>query len=512
MKKIKLLVAGVICILFGQFIGFAQLSNTNTTLGQNAHPINAGSQNTAIGNSALNSNSVGDNNTAIGSQALQKSTSGNHNIAIGRQSMFECISGINNIALGFKSLSYNKTGSNNIAIGLRALSGVGTNNNPPSSDFESFGNNNIAMGSQSLNYLVSGSGNTVLGYQASLNLNSGEYNNTIGFQTLHNINSGNNNNTIGYRALFSLVGGSNNLALGMNSGNNLVSGSGNVFIGSVGLPANTTFSNRVIVASGGFHRIYINEDGYTGIGLGNNISPVNRLEIGGGGVANTAGLRFRMINSASTAILGNGKVLSVNANGDVILVQDQVGTGGGIGNTITAGDNISVNLTGTNYTISSDYENIYTHNGTLTADRTMDMADFNLHFNTSNSPTHGKIYIGDTPSYPTTTGNYKLYVEGGILTEKVKVALRNPDTNWADYVFADDYKLQSLKDVEAYIKENKHLPGIESAQELVENGLDLGEMQAKQMGKIEELTLYVIQQNKEIEELKALVKVLMDKK
>jgi hypothetical protein len=69
-----------------------------------------------------------------------------------------------------------------------------------------------------------------------------------------------------------------------------------------------------------------------------------------------------------------------------------------------------------------------------------------------------------------------------------------------------------LNEVETFVKENKHLPGIDSANELVKNGLDVAEMQAKQMGKIEELTLYVIQQNKEIEELKAQVKALLEKK
>ena len=69
------------------------------------------------------------------------------------------------------------------------------------------------------------------------------------------------------------------------------------------------------------------------------------------------------------------------------------------------------------------------------------------------------------------------------------------------------------------VKENKHLTCIESACELLENGLDVGDMQAKQMGKIEELTLYAIEQekrldkqSKEIEELKAIVKTLLEKK
>jgi hypothetical protein len=100
------------------------------------------------------------------------------------------------------------------------------------------------------------------------------------------------------------------------------------------------------------------------------------------------------------------------------------------------------------------------------------------------------MYLGATSVFPNTTGNYKLFVEGGILTEKVKVALRS-SANWADYVFAADYKLMPLKEVEKFVITNKHLPGIDSASELSKNGLDIAEMQSKQMEKIEELTLYL---------------------
>ena len=152
------------------------------------------------------------------------------------------------------------------------------------------------------------------------------------------------------------------------------------------------------------------------------------------------------------------------------------------------------------------------------------MNNSNIWFNTANSTTRGNIYIGSSAVYPNTTGNYKLFVEGGILTEKVKVSLRS-SANWADYVFANDYKLMPLKEVETFVKANKHLPGIDSAEVLAQNGIDVAEMQSKQMEKIEELTLYIIDQdkkieaqgqaleknNKEITELKALVQALLAK-
>jgi hypothetical protein len=109
----------------------------------------------------------------------------------------------------------------------------------------------------------------------------------------------------------------------------------------------------------------------------------------------------------------------------------------------------------------------------------------------------GKVQIG---TVSITSPDYKLFVETGILTEKVKVAIKN-QADWNDHVFNNDYKLMSLKETETYVKENKHLPNIPSADEVVKNGLDLGKMDAALLGKIEELTLHLIQLSKKVEKL-----------
>ncbi|MDN3676630.1 hypothetical protein QWY90_04820 [Flavobacterium paronense] len=191
--------------------------------------------------------------------------------------------------------------------------------------------------------------------------------------------------------------------------------------------------------------------------------------------------------------------------------------------TVTAGTNVTVTGTGsvaTPYVVSAADTSLYANNGTINSatttsgNRIVSMNDNNIWFKSEPTDTNGKIYIGTNAVYPTTTGKYKLFVEGGILTEKVKVALRST-ANWADYVFEKNYKLMPLKNVEEFIATNKHLPGIDSAAELSKNGLDLAEMQAKHMAKIEEMMLYIIEQNKtieknikDIEELKKQVKVL----
>lgn len=96
------------------------------------------------------------------------------------------------------------------------------------------------------------------------------------------------------------------------------------------------------------------------------------------------------------------------------------------------------------------------------------------------------------------TKGYRFAVNGDAIFTKVKVK----PYPWADYVFNNDYKLRSLFEVEQYIKQHHHLPEVPSAKEVEKNGLDVGDNQALLLKKIEELTLYAIQQQREIKELK----------
>jgi hypothetical protein len=112
----------------------------------------------------------------------------------------------------------------------------------------------------------------------------------------------------------------------------------------------------------------------------------------------------------------------------------------------------------------------------------------------------GKLGIG--VSNAEMTGPYFLWVKNGIMAERVKVAVKGTN-DWSDKVFDEEYKLNSLEFVEKYIKENKHLPDIPSAEEVVKEGVDVQKMDALLLQKIEELTLYVIELKKEINNLKS---------
>jgi len=108
---------------------------------------------------------------------------------------------------------------------------------------------------------------------------------------------------------------------------------------------------------------------------------------------------------------------------------------------------------------------------------------------------NGNVGIG------TKKPNNKLDVNGTIHSKEVKVDMEN----WSDFVFKKEYNLQTLAEVEKYINEKGHLENIPSEEEVLKGGINLGEMNAKLLQKIEELTLYIIEQNKKIEALEAKV-------
>ncbi len=108
----------------------------------------------------------------------------------------------------------------------------------------------------------------------------------------------------------------------------------------------------------------------------------------------------------------------------------------------------------------------------------------------------GNVGIG------TTSPDEKLTVKGTVHTQEVRVDLNVPAP---DYVFEKDYNLRSLEDTETYINKNKHLPEIPSAKEMEANGVELGEMNMLLLKKIEELTLYTIEQDKALKQQQKLI-------
>lgn len=254
-------------------------------------------------------------NTYIGSLAGRgvpgTISNGFNNVCVGKESGLNITSGEGNTFIGSRSGLLNQTGSYNLFLGFAA----GQNSLNTTS--------NIFIGDRSGYGLVNAS---------SLNLSSNNIfiGNISGFSGLPNSqNSGKLNTYIGYAC-----------------GSSMISGSFNTFFGKVVLPSlvssstiggNNT-SNTIIIADGGNNgsgtldsgnqRLYIHSNGNAGFDIGNNNIPQNRLEINStDAVANTLGLRFR--NAPTIAITNpTSKILSVNAQGDVILVEDKLAAGG----------------------------------------------------------------------------------------------------------------------------------------------------------------------------------------
>nr|WP_299067696.1 tail fiber protein [uncultured Allomuricauda sp.] len=159
--------------------------------------------------------------------------------------------------------------------------------------------------------------------------------------------------------------------------------------------------------------------------------------------------------------------------------------------------------------LSNLYDNLSGHRASIKAisDKSGSHGNVAFQFNTSTwngqhteiqamrISSNGNVGIG------TKSPDMKLTVKGNIHAEEVKIDLNVPAP---DYVFKENYNLKSIEEVENFIKENGHLPEIQSAREFEQNGIMQAEMDMNLLKKIEELTLYTIQQQKEIKELKTL--------
>jgi len=374
-----------------------------------------------------------------------------HGITVGR--------GLNNdqysTAVGVDALIATTSGTKNTIIGWKAGSSITSGQLNTAVGYGSLyasavstSSGSTALGAYSMQYWQSGYYNIGIGYDAmhgtnATNGGTGAGNIAIGRQAMGASNpSGNYNVALGYVSLPSVTSGANNIAVGYNAGYTLTTGSSNILIGTSANATSATASNELNI--GGW--IY-GTGGDIGIGVS---APTTKLDVNG--TVKATGL---LIPTGA----GSGKVLTSDGSGNATW---QTNAGSGEWTTSAVGTN---NITNTN--------------------------------------TGGVIIGSSVIAAPT---GYKLYVESGILTEKVRVKLLS--VGWPDYVFTKDYKLLSLKETEDFIKLNSHLPGVSSAETVKKEGIDLGETNAVLLKKIEELTLYMITADKEIKSLQQKVKVL----
>jgi trimeric autotransporter adhesin len=228
-------------------------------------------------------------------------------------------------------------------------------------------------------------------------------------------------------------------------------------------------------------------------GIGNN-SPAALLHLTGShGTTQT-----RLTLPASGNGAGTGEV-----NLQVWLSEPNVTwEGGGIGTNVTNNGGTPSGFGRLNTVLGQAYIRFLTNGGALQFNTTNNAG---VHFPTMLMQ-NGKVTIGSASDAPS---GYRLFVEQGILTEKVKVAIKT-SADWADHVFKNDYPLMPLREVAQFIKTNGHLPGVPSAAEVTKEGIDLGKMNAKLLEKIEELTLHLFALNEREEKQAESIKKLRE--
>lgn len=145
----------------------------------------------------------------------------------------------------------------------------------------------------------------------------------------------------------------------------------------------------------------------------------------------------------------------------------------------------------------TDRPMFFFNHGLMVADgKICSFGGYNLSFSTNNTErmtilSKGNVGIG------TIAPKYKLDVNGTLRANEILVNIGNG----ADFVFEDDYQLRPLQEVKSFIHENGHLPEIQSAVDMQENGVNMNQLQIQLLQKIEELTLYLIQQEQTIQQL-----------
>jgi hypothetical protein len=266
---------------------------------------------------------------------------------------------------------------------------------------------------------------------------------------------------------------------------------GSVGIGTGTLPANTEQAIQFLHSSFGAgygSKIHAVDEGNGATSLrmavrGNSTSWVNALYI-----------RAADANGGNNGFVGVGTITPqarLHVDGDIKL-SGNLAWGKGA---LTLDQNGSIELGGNNGVAGGGTPFLDFHYNTLAQDyntRIINDADGRLSIVANTLYADGNVGIGTTD-----TKGYKLGVNGSAIATSMTV---KSNANWPDFVFTETYGLRSLAEVESYIQANSHLPEVPSAAQVAKDGINLGEMDATLLKKIEELTLYLIEQNKQLQE------------
>ena len=293
-----------------------------------------GTNNVALGNTALDDSSLsGNNNTAIGTASLSANTSGSNNVGVGWNSLLSNTTGANNVAIGQSTLGLNSTASDNTAVGYQALSANTT------------GDRNVAIGSGALDNNTVGDRSVAVGYHSLTTQNPASntdmYNTAVGHSTLSATTTGVNNTAVGGLALTANTTASHNTAFGSSALYQTTTGEANVAVGREALTASTTGTeNAMLGYRAGYAITTGSQNSFIGSGSGGLITTGTKNTIIGRYNGNQGGLDIR--TSSNNIVLsdgdGNPRAYFV-ANGDFYCPRVYAQTTG-------TGANVAVNSNG----------------------------------------------------------------------------------------------------------------------------------------------------------------------
>lgn len=452
-------------IFFTSVVTAQNLGNNNTAVGdQSLTSLTTGAKNVAVGNSTLRATTTGEGNIAFGIESLKKNTAGSYNTAVGGYSLLNATLADENTAIGHKSMQ-EVTGGENTAVGFRSLA------------------------------KTTGEGNVALGFRSGESIATGSFNITIGSGTGGSSNSS-YNILLGYGTGSSAIG-ENNIILGKKvtlpdaSANKM--NIGGVLYGT-GFKSNTTLSSDPV---GG--RIGINV-----------MNPTATLDVlGNAKISSTLSVAGDVNFSKGMSVAGNTQLSKLYVSGtSTFSGTTQVGGALHIGIAPAAlgsyGQQLHFGPPETDnydrifiarYNVASDQSELRVNVGDdfndkfVVGRKAWDKDDFESMFTVV---TNGNVGIGKADP------EHELDVAGTIRATEVKIEL----SSGADFVFEEDYNLMPINELQSFVTKNKHLPEIPPANDMVKEGVDMGEFQIKLLQKIEELTLYAIQQQQEIQALK----------
>ena len=314
-------------------------------------PNGGGAQNTAIGYSALYSNTTGFENTAIGWASLLSNMTGQANTATGANALFYNTAGVDNTAIGVNALQLNITGSGNTGTGFGALQSNDADNNTATGYQALFQNTtgaqNTAMGAAALLSNTTGAENTASGDNALGKNTTGTQNTATGASALASNTTGNLNTATGEAALFSNTTGKFNTATGLNALSNNTTGISNTATGLGALFVSTTGGNNTATGvsalgsnkSGGNNtaegfQALENSTGSNNIGLGSNAginltTGSNNIDIGSAGAAGESGkIRIGKQGTQNGTFIAGISGVAVTGSPVVVNSSGKLGIGG----------------------------------------------------------------------------------------------------------------------------------------------------------------------------------------